>query len=64
MWKQRQNVALNCARRLVFEPLESRELLTTLPAGFDFAPDGHMFIANKVSPCDDHRARWHGERRH
>jgi glucose/arabinose dehydrogenase len=49
-------------RRLLVEPLESRELLTTLPAGFqetqygdinvnptgfDFAPDGRMFIANK-----------------
>src|SRR5205809_6941717 len=48
-------------RRLVAEPLESRELLSTLPAGFQestvaldvnptgftFAPDGRMFVANK-----------------
>src|SRR5204862_7469971 len=49
-------------RRLIVEPLESRELLTTLPAGFqetlygdtnvnpagfDFAPDGRIFVANK-----------------
>src|SRR5213080_4576741 len=50
------------APRLLLEPLESRELLTILPAGFqetlyggtnvnpagfDFGPDGRMFIANK-----------------
>jgi glucose/arabinose dehydrogenase len=50
------------SRRPIVEPLESRELLSTLPAGFqetmygdtnvnpagfDFAPDGRMFIANK-----------------
>jgi glucose/arabinose dehydrogenase len=49
-------------RRPLVEPLESRELLTTLPAGFqetlygdtnvnpagmDFAPDGRLFVANK-----------------
>src|SRR5690242_15339032 len=53
---------LSRTRRLVVEPLESRELLTVLPAGFqetlygdtnvnpagfDFAPDGRMFVANK-----------------
>src|SRR4029453_580277 len=48
-------------RRLVVEQLEARELLSTLPAGFQetlvaqglnptgmsFAPDGRLFVANK-----------------